>query len=96
MPNVNAKLLLHLVKKNLSGFEKRSMPYVARITLEAVIVGVVFLLLSGTVHAIDMLIRKQGAMTHKALALHVFLAGIVGHVLFETFGVNRWYAASYK
>ena len=72
------------------------MPSIGRVALKAIVVGIVFALLFGTVHAIDMVVRKEAAMTHVALAFHALLAGTIGHVAFEVSGMNRWYAAGYK
>lgn len=72
------------------------MPSPTRVALEAVIVGVTFVLLFGIIHAIDMQHRGEKAMTHGALTCHAFLSGAIGHVLFESTGVNRWYAGHYR
>ena len=71
------------------------MPSAKRIATEAIVVGVVFVILFGAVHYADMAHRAERAMTHGALACHAFLSGVLGHLVFELTGINRLYAEHY-
>ena len=66
----------------------------ATLALEAVVVGVVLVVVFFAVHAGAMAVFKERAMSdHALLAAQVALAGALFHVGFEVAGLNAWYCA---
>lgn len=83
------------------------MPAAGQVFVEALVIGVAFVLLFGTVHLFDMAVRPgpkglemqrhaSPAMNHVGLGMQAFAAGFIGHVAFEIAGFNRSYCAQYK
>lgn len=82
------------------------MPSIGQVLAEAVVVGVAFVFLFGVVHSVDMW-RRPGpmnappqehpspAMNHAGLGMQAFVAGFVGHIVFEVTGVNKKYCDNY-
>lgn len=95
--NLNTRKFDHWKKKSHRGGTTETMPppSATRLGVEALVVGLVFVTLFSTVHAADMAYRGRGAMSHGSLALHAFLAGVIGHIAFELTGVNRRYVDLY-
>ena len=72
------------------------MPTASKVFIEAIVVGFVFLALFLAVHSVDMSLRKGKSMTHEGMVLQAFVAGLLGHLIFEITSVNKWYAKQYK
>lgn len=82
---------------------------VAKVLGEAVVVGLAFVALFMGVHAMDMSLRPGSeptqlmpppehpspAMQHTGMGAQAFVAGFIGHVLFEVTGLNQTYANNY-
>lgn len=66
-----------------------------KILVEAVIVGVAFTFFFIIAHVIDMSIDPKSAMSHQGIFTQAFVAGLIGHIVFEVSGVNKWYAKQY-
>lgn len=86
------------------------MPDTGTVMVEAVVVGLAFLVLFGSVHHADMWLRPgikndivlgqpaehpSPAMRHSGMYAQAFIAGVLGHVAFEISGINRMYARNY-
>jgi len=65
-----------------------------RLVAEALVVGVAFLVLFFAIHVPAMAVWKDDAMmSHKLLALQVFVAAVIGHLIFEATGANAGFCA---
>ena len=63
-----------------------------KLTLEALIVGILFVILFALVHYGFMFKFGDDAMTnHWLLAIQVIISGALGHYVFEYTGLNSWY-----
>lgn len=70
------------------------MPSVGHLIAEAVVVGIAFLVLFFAIHVPAMAVWKEDAMmSHKLLALQVFVAAVIGHLIFEATGANAGFCA---
>jgi len=58
------------------------------ILLEALAIGIIMLVIYIAIHMMMMAGNKQFAMTHSGMFIGVFLAGALGHLLFEYTGLN--------
>lgn len=72
------------------------MPSTKQIMLEGIVVGLSFLILFMIIHVIDMKFRENDAMLHSSIAYQAFLSGLLGHLIFEYTGINKWYVSQYK
>ena len=63
-------------------------PRARNLTSEALAVGIVFVILFAIVHAPMMAAAPEFSMGHAGLGLCAFLAGALGHLAFEHFGLN--------
>ena len=62
---------------------------------EAVMVGIAFTFFFFVAHVFDMSLDTKRAMSHQGIFTQAFIAGFIGHIAFELFGVNKWYAKQY-
>lgn len=63
-------------------------PRARNLTSEAIAVGILFVILFALVHAPMMAAAPKFSMGHAGLGLCAFLAGALGHLAFEHFGLN--------
>lgn len=61
---------------------------VARVAVEAAVVGVVF---AALLLLASLMVRLQGPWT---IALAGWTAGVLGHLAFEALGANAWYCTN--
>lgn len=65
--------------------------------LEAIVIGIAFVLLFFIVHWIAMKFVGEGAMmNHLYLAIQVFTTAAVLHLICEFTGANEWYRNNHK
>lgn len=65
------------------------MRAVSTIVKEALLVGLVMVIVFGLVHVPLMSYNPDWAMSHTGLAINVFIAAAVFHMGFEYFGLNK-------
>lgn len=66
-----------------------------KVLLEAVVVGIAFTLFFFVAHIINMSVDAKRAMSHQGIFMQAFVAGLMGHIVFDVVGVNKWYAKQY-
>jgi hypothetical protein len=63
----------------------------ANVLLEALVVGVVLVVLGMILHLISMKFMKHDMNDNLTLAVHFFVIGFIFHLLCEVTNVNKWY-----
>jgi len=58
------------------------------ILLEALAIGFILMIIFIIIHGGMMLANKNFSMTHTGIFIGVFLAGMLGHLMFEASGMN--------
>ena len=58
------------------------------ILLEALAIGFILLIIFVVIHSGMMLADKHFSMSHAGIFISVFLAGMLGHLIFEASGMN--------
>ena len=66
------------------------MPSVSRVAFEALLVGIVLVIIF---RCVSELYKYK---TNQSLLINVGLSGALFHILGEVSGLNRWYSTSYK
>ena len=72
------------------------MPSVTKVFSESIVVGIIFVLLFLAIHSIDMELNVKSSMSHSGMLRQAFIAGMLGHIIFEYTGINKWYVKQYN
>jgi hypothetical protein len=62
-----------------------------KILLEALHVGIGLVVIGMLMHLVASKFKKHDMNDNIVLALYLFIAGAVFHLLYEYFGINKWY-----
>ena len=62
------------------------------VLIEAVIVGILVILIGTILHILSMKLYGKHDLNNMAIyAVHLFVVGIVTHLICEVTGMNKWY-----
>lgn len=84
------------LRRNVRGLQ-RSRGAWTHLLFEGLLVGVLFLFVACSVHVVASLsLGTHVALQRNALCLQAISAGLIGHVMFELFGLNAEYCKQRK
>jgi uncharacterized membrane protein HdeD (DUF308 family) len=61
---------------------------------EALVIGVMALIVGVIVHSVSMKLKKHDMNNMKVYAIHLFIIGILVHLIFQYAGINKWYCTN--
>lgn len=61
---------------------------------EALVVGLMSLVVGVIVHSVSMKLKKHNMNDMTVYALHLFVIGILVHLIFQYAGINKWYCTN--
>jgi hypothetical protein len=61
---------------------------------EALAVGVMALVVGVIVHAVSMKVKDHDMNDMTVYAIHLFVIGVLVHMIFQYAGINKWYCTN--